>query len=127
MEDKPMANVAMKSEVKDFSKPDETRSFNHGKAEIINIGGGAVGRLTLQPGWKWSMDVKPIAKTDLCEVAHFAYVISGRMAVKMSTGEEFELGPGSVHFIQPGHDAWVLGNEPVVVVDWNGATHYAKK
>ena len=122
-----MGTMTMKTEVKDFSKPDEVRSFNHGKAEILNIAGGTVGRFTLQPGWQWSKDVKPIAKTDRCEVTHFAYVISGRMIVKMSTGEELELGPGSVHFIQPGHDAWVLGNEPAVLVDWNGATHYAKK
>jgi hypothetical protein len=122
-----MAAVTMKSEVKDFSRPDETRTFGHGKAEILHIGGGTVGRLTLQPGWKWSQDVQPIAKTDLCEVAHFAYIVSGRMKVRMASGEELELGPGSVHFVQPGHDAWVLGSEPVVVVDWHGASRYARK
>ncbi len=122
-----MGTVATKSEVKEFSKPDETRTFGHGVAEIVNIGGGTVGRFTLQPGWKWSQDVKPIAKTDLCEGTHFGYIISGRMAVKMASGEELHLGPGSVHLVHPGHDAWVLGKEPVVMVDWQGAAHYAKK
>jgi len=121
-----MGTVALKSEVKDFARPDETRSFGHGVAEILTIGGGTVGRLTLQPGWRWSLDVKPIAQTDLCEMTHFAYLVKGRMQVQMATGETFELGPGSVHVIQPGHDAWVLGTEPVVLVDWNGATHYAR-
>ena len=121
-----MAVATVKSEVKDFSRPDEIREFGHGKVEILNIGGGTVGRLNLQPGWKWSQDIKPIAKTTLCEVAHFAYIVSGQLRVRMASGEELDLGPGSVHFIQPGHDAWVVGNEPVVVVDWHGASQIAK-
>ena len=72
--------ATLKSEVKDFSKPDETRSFNHGKAEIVTSAGGALGRLTLEPGWKWSNDVKPIAETDFCEEEHHGYCVSGSIA-----------------------------------------------
>jgi len=118
-----MANA----EHKNLSSPDETRTFEHGKLEIINIGGGTIGRLTLEPGWRWSKHVKPIAKTEWCEALHFQYQVSGRLRVKMEDGAEFELGPGDVSVLPKGHDAWVVGNEPVVLVDWYGASNYAKK
>jgi len=114
-------------ELKKMSAPDETRKFEHGQIEVVNIGGGTVGRATFQPGWKWSNDVKPIAGTELCEAPHFLYQISGRMVVKMADGTELESGPGDVAVIPPGHDAWVVGNEPVVAVDWGGAANYAKR
>lgn len=116
-----------KHEHKNFSKDVETRTFNHGKAEVMKIGGGEIGRLVLQKGWKWSNDVKPIAKTEWCEAPHFQYHVSGRLHVKMADGSEFELGPGDVSYLPSGHDAWVVGDEPVVVVDWYGASNYAKR
>jgi hypothetical protein len=111
-----------KQEHKKFSATSdvETRTFNNGKVEIMKIGGGDIGRLTLQKGWKWSNDLKPIAKTEWCEAPHFQYQVSGRLHVKMSDGAEFELGPGEVSYLPAGHDAWVVGDEPVVLVDWNG-------
>jgi len=115
-----------KSEFKSFSSPDETRVFGKGKADIINIGGGMVGRLTLQPGWRWSFDVKPIAKTEWCEAPHFQYQVSGHLHVRMSDGNEYDTYPGQVHFLPSGHDAWVVGNEEVVLIDWFGAGNYAK-
>ena len=114
------------AEGKNFSKPDETRSFPHGRVELLNIGGGTVGRLILEPGWKWSVDVKPVAKTDYCLAPHFQYQVSGHLHVIMASGEEFDLGPGSVSCLPSGHDAWVVGNENVVLIDWYGATNYAK-
>jgi hypothetical protein len=117
----------MKTERKDFKSPDEVRTFEKGKAEMVNIGGGVVGRLTLEPGWRWSQHVKPIAKTQWCEAPHFQYQVSGRLHIVMSDGTEFDTGPGQVVTLPSGHDAWVVGNEPVVVVDWHGATNYAKK
>jgi quercetin dioxygenase-like cupin family protein len=115
-----------KAETKNVSKPDETRKFERGQMELVNIGGGTVGRATFEPGWRWSEHVKPIAKTAMCEAPHFMYQISGRMHVKMTDGQEFDIGPGEVALIPPGHDAWVVGNEAVVAVDWQGATNYAK-
>ena len=96
-----------KYELKKFSSQGdvETRTFNHGKIEVANIGGGTVGRMTLQKGWKWSNDIKPIAKTEWCEAPHFQCIISGRLQVKMSDGSEFELGPGDVSYLPAGHDA----------------------
>ena len=113
-------------EHKNLSSPDETRTFEHGRVEIINIGGGTIGRLTLEPGWKWSQDVKPIAGTQWCEAPHFQYQVSGKLHVQMEDGSEFELGPGEVSVLPKGHDAWVVGEEPVVLVDWYGASNYAK-
>lgn len=121
-----MRETLKKTEFKNFGRPDEARQFPHGKADIVKIGDGTVGRFTLQPGWKWSTDVKPIAGTKWCEAQHFQYHVSGRIRVRMEDGTEFELGPGDVSCLPSGHDAWVVGNEPAVLVDWYGATNYAK-
>jgi quercetin dioxygenase-like cupin family protein len=113
---------------KSFDSPDETRLFHGGtgQLEVINAEGGAVGRATFMPGWKWSEHVKPIAKTDSCQAAHTGYFISGRMKVVMEDGEEMEYGPGDFHVIAPGHDAWIVGDEPCVIIDWHGFGDYAK-
>jgi hypothetical protein len=116
-----------KTEHKTFGSPDETREFPNGRAEILNVGGGQVGRLTLLPGWRWSNDVKPIAGTSSCEAPHFQYHVSGRLAILMDDGTEFVAGPGDITALPSGHDAWVLGNEPVVTVDWFGAGNYARR
>ena len=115
------------TEHKRLNTPDETRAFEKGKLEVVKIGGGTVGRLTLLPGWRWSEHVKPIAGTKSCEAPHFQYHVSGRLRIRMDDGTEFEGGPGDVTCLPSGHDAWVVGNESVVVVDWHGATSYAKK
>jgi hypothetical protein len=114
-------------EKKNLNQPDETRTFTNGKVELVNMGSGPVGRATFQPGWKWSNDVKPIAGTDLCMAPHFGYQVAGRMKVVMADGTEFESGPGDVSFIPPGHDAWVVGDEAVVLIDWAGMASYAKR
>jgi hypothetical protein len=114
------------TEHKTFTQPDEKREFPRGHAEILRIGGGEVGRLVFQPGWRWSNDVKPIAKTQSCEAPHFQYHVSGRLAIRMDDGTEIIAGPGDITSLPSGHDAWVVGNEPVVVVDWFGASSYAK-
>ena len=115
------------TEHKTFSKPDEKREFPRGQAEIVRIGGGEVGRLVFQPGWRWSNDVKPIAKTASCEAPHFQYHVSGRLGIRMDDGTEFIAGAGDITSLPAGHDAWVVGNEPVVVIDWFGASNYARR
>ena len=114
-------------EAKDFARPDEVRTFSHGRIDLLRIGGGTVGRMTLEPGWRWSNDVKPIAGTEWCEAPHFQYLVSGHMRLKMQDGRETDFGPGSVSHLPAGHDAWVIGNEPVISVDWYGASNFAKK
>ena len=109
-----------------FEKPDEVREFPNGRAEIVKAGGGTIGRLVQEPGWRWSNDVKPAAGTESCEAPHFQYHVSGRLAVRMDDGTEFVAEPGDVTSLPSGHDAWVVGDEPVIVVDWFGATDYAK-
>lgn len=102
-----------------FDSPDETRPFvAHGRMEVVKVGGLTVGKGIFEPGWRWSQDVKPIAKTDSCQVMHAGYILSGRMHVVMGNGTESEAGPGSVVVIQPGHDAWTVGNEACVFVDF---------
>jgi len=113
-------------EHKDFGNPDEVRSFPKGRLELINVDGGAVGRLVLEPGWRWSEDVKPIAGTEWCEAPHFQYHVSGVLHLIMSDGTEFDARPGEVTSLPAGHDAYVVGDEPVVIVDWYGASAYAK-
>ena len=115
-----------KAERKDLSSPDEVRTFEKGKLDLVKIGGGVVGRLTLEPGWRWSQHVKPTAGTEWCEAPHFQYHVSGRIHVVMSDGTEFEVGAGEITALPQGHDAWVVGDEPVVLIDWAGASNYAK-
>jgi mannose-6-phosphate isomerase-like protein (cupin superfamily) len=105
--------------------PDEVRKFSNGKVELANLGDATIGRYTAEPGWKWSKDVKPIVNTNSCQVTHTQYVISGRIRVRMDDGTEQEFGPGEAVYVPPGHDAWVVGNEPLVAVDFTGAKEYA--
>jgi hypothetical protein len=115
-------------EVKRFDAPDETRPFEgRGKADVVNVGGKAVARGVFEPGWRWSENVKPIARTDSCEVSHLGYCISGRMRVRMDDGSEVEMGPGQVVAIPPGHDAEVVGDEPCVFLDFGEIDSYAKR
>ncbi len=115
-----------KAEHKGFGRPDDVRTFEKGRLELINVGTGQIGKLTLEPGWQWSKHVKSMAKTDLCMAPHFQYQVSGRIAVRMEDGNQFECGPADVSYLPEGHDAWVVGSEPVVVIDWAGAGNYAK-
>jgi len=108
------------------SSPDETRTFEKGKIELVNLGDVTIGRAVLEPGWSWEKCVKPIAKTDSCQAPHTQYIVSGRMKVAMDDGAEEEFGPGDAAVIPPGHNAWVVGNEPVVGIDFTGLKEYAK-
>jgi len=121
-----IAEVLEKSELKNFEHPDEIREFPHGRLELVRIGGVVVGKVRLEPGWRWSESVQPIAKTDSCEAAHFQYFLSGVLRVRMDDGTEFDCRAGDVCLIPPGHDAWVIGNEPVVAVDFQGMATYAE-
>lgn len=113
-------------EHREFSEPDEVPSFDKGRLEILRIGGVEIGRLVLRPGWRWSESVKPLAGTDLCEAPHLQYHVSGTLWIQTEDGAEFDTMPGQVSSLPAGHDAWVVGDQEVVVVDWFGASHYAQ-
>ena len=115
-----------KAELKGFGKPDEVREFPKGRLELINLGGATVGRGIFEPGWRWATSVQPFAKTDSCEAPHFQYHVSGILRVRMDDGTEFECKPGDVSLLPSGHDAWTVGNEPAIVVDFQGMVDYAK-
>jgi len=111
-----------------FDKPDEVRQGENWRMELVNLAGGAqVGRITLQPGWKWSQDVKAAAGTDLCMAPHQQYQVSGTIHVMMADSTELDIGPGEIASLPPGHDAWVVGDETVVAVDWQGASVWAAR
>ena len=118
--------TAQRTEQRDFAQPDEVRTFPLGHADILGIGGADIGRLVFQPGWRWSEHVKPVAGTELCEAPHFQYHVAGTLRIRMEDGSEFDATPGQVTSLPAGHDAWVVGDEDVVVIDWFGASEYAK-
>jgi uncharacterized cupin superfamily protein len=115
-------------EVKNHESPEETRPFEgNGEALVVNVGGRPIGKGTFEPGWRWSDNVKPIAQTDSCEVSHLGYVLSGQMHVVMDDGTEGDVGPGDVFALPPGHDAWTVGDEPCVMLDFGEFGDYAKR
>ena len=114
------------AELKSFGKPEEVREFPKGRVDLLKVGGATVGRATFEPGWRWSTSVQPIAKTKSCEAPHFQYHVSGVLMALMDDGTELECKPGDVSLLPSGHDAWVVGNEPAVIVDFQGMIDYAK-
>jgi class 3 adenylate cyclase len=110
-----------------FSEPTEVRTFPHGHIDVVEMDDHVIGRLTHEPGWRWSTDVKPIAGTDACQYHHVGYTVSGRLRVQMPDGTELEIGPQEVFEIPPGHDAWVVGDEPWVSVDFEAMRTYGRK
>ena len=115
----------MTLEAKNMDQPDDKRGFEHGEVLMVRVGDATIGRAVFNPGWRWSTDVRPLAGTSSCELAHTGYVISGRMRVRMNDGTEAEFGPGDAHYVSPGHDAWVVGDEPLVVVDFTAPAQLA--
>jgi mannose-6-phosphate isomerase-like protein (cupin superfamily) len=114
--------------IKKFSAPDEKRAFtDKGHAEILRFGGGVVGRGVFEPGWRWSTHVKPIAGTRSCEASHAGYVVSGRMHIAMDDGQEVDIVAGDYVEIDPGHDAWTVGDETCVIIDVSGMESYAQQ
>lgn len=111
---------------KSLDRPDETRQFGHGELAVTTVADVTVGRTAFQPGFRWSTDVRPIAGTPSCELEHKGYVLSGQMCVQMDGGTEVVLKEGDVFVVEPGHDAWVVGNEPCVIVDWAAGKEYAR-
>lgn len=113
---------------KSFESPDEVREFTDGKGRValVDLNGNTVGRGTFEPGWRWSENVKPIAGTDSCQVEHIGYVLQGRMGLRMDDGTELEFGPGEAFHMPAGHDAWIVGDEACVLLDFGGLKGYAK-
>ncbi|MFD6392303.1 cupin domain-containing protein [Nocardia sp. NPDC055029] len=114
---------------KNFDSPEETRPFEQdkGRLDLVNVDSGPVGRAVFEPGWRWSEHVKPIAQTDSCQAPHMGYVLSGKLMVVMDDGEQQEFGTGDFMVVPPGHDAWVVGDEACVMLDWQGVADYAKR
>lgn len=116
-----------KIQKKSMNNPEETRKFPKGKVELVTLEGITFGLGTLEPGWKWSECIKPLVKTESCQVLHTSYAVSGRLHVRMDDGTEHEYGPGDIGVVPPGHDAWVVGDEPFVGLDITGMADFAKE
>jgi hypothetical protein len=113
--------------LKHFESPDETRLFEKGRFDVVRVGGMTIGRACYQPGWKWSLHVRPIAGTDLCTVEHVGMVLSGRAAVAYADGRQDELAPGTLFYIPPlPHDSWVIGDQPYISLHFQGAADYSR-
>jgi hypothetical protein len=114
---------------KSFDKPDETRSFEHGRVDVVHLAGSSAAQATFEPGWRWSNDVKPVAGTDSCQAHHLGYALAGALHVVAGDGDEFDIGPGDAYEILPGHDAWVVGDDPFQGLEFQSQTaaEYAKK
>lgn len=115
-----------KIQKKSLNTPDDTKAYDKFKVDFAKFDQLTFGRSTLQPGWKWSVDMKPIVNTESCQVPHTLYQISGITHVKMNDGEEMEFQPGDAGIIPSGHDAWVVGDEPAVAIDFTGQAGFAK-
>jgi hypothetical protein len=113
-------------EISDFSTPDEVRRPERTTVEVVKVGDGEIGRYTFEPGWRWSECIKPVVGTDSCQVEHIGYLVSGHLQVQHGDGSTGDVMPGMVYRIAPDHDAHVVGDEPVVVVEFQGAATYAK-
>lgn len=115
-------------QAKRFAAPDDVRLFEgRGRAEMVLVAGRLVGRGVFEPGWRWSVNAKPLAGTDSCQATHFGYCVSGRMRIEMDDGSTLEIGPEQVFMIPPGHDAQVLGDEPCVLIDFGDIEDYARR
>ncbi|MGH9278108.1 MAG: cupin domain-containing protein [Acidimicrobiales bacterium] len=113
-----MAGVESRS----LDAPEETRTPPKALLELVNLGGAKVGRATFEPGWKWSESIKPIVGTESCAVHHLGIILSGQLHVVHDDGSEADIDAGEVYEIQPGHDAWVVGDEPAVAVEFDSST-----
>ena len=114
-------------EARDFASPDETRTPPKTRSEIVRMTGATVARLTLEPGWSWSECVKPVVGTESCQNRHLGVVTQGRMQVRHDDGTEVEIGPGDAYVIEPGHDAWVIGDQRFVGFEFESAEEYARR
>lgn len=115
-----------KLEVKSHDSPDEVRSPDKTRVEVVRLEGFTLGRFNFEPGWRWSECVKPVVKTDSCQVSHVGYAVSGRITVRMKDGTQKTIVAGESYTIPPGHDAWVEGNERFVGIEVMSAEQYAK-
>jgi hypothetical protein len=111
---------------KSHSAPDEVRSPDKTRVELVRLEGHTLGRFNLQPGWRWSECIKPVVKTELCELSHIGYVVSGKMTVRLQDGTKKTIAAGESYSIPPGHDAWVEGKEPFVGIEMMSAEAFAK-
>ena len=113
---------------KGAGEADETRQFEgNGHLDVVKLGDHTIGIATFEPGFKWSDNVKPIVGTDSCQAPHLAYVVSGRMTIVSDDGSQVDVGPGDLVSVAPGHDAWTVGDEPCVQVDFMSGATYARK
>jgi len=113
-------------ESKNLDSPDEVRTPEKTNIDLVNVGETEVGRFTFQPGWRWSECIKPVVGTENCQLEHLGYAVSGRIHIEHEDGTAHEITGGEAYLIRPGHDAWVVGDEPFVGVEFKSAADYAK-
>jgi class 3 adenylate cyclase len=115
-----------KLQKRNLGSPDEVRSVGRGRLELVEMGDAAFGRITYEPGWRWSQDLKPLIGSEWCEIHHVGYCVSGTLHVEMRDGSSMDTVGGDIFEVPPTHDAWVAGDEPWVSVDWTGRRFFGK-
>ena len=115
-----------KLEVRSYNSPDEVRTPNKTRVEVVRVEGFTLGRFNFAPGWRWSECVKPVVKTDSCQASHVGYAVAGSIIVRLQDGTEQTIVAGDAYTIPPGHDAWVVGDETFVGIEVMSAEQYAK-
>jgi mannose-6-phosphate isomerase-like protein (cupin superfamily) len=117
--ERPMTTGTLRFAKKNLNASEMSQQCGHGRMDLATVEESTIARMTLEPGWKWSESIRPMVNTDSCQVHHLQYVISGRLHIVQDDGSEMELEPGDFASIPPGHDAWVVGNEPFVSIDFS--------
>ncbi|HEY8700786.1 MAG TPA: cupin domain-containing protein [Arthrobacter sp.] len=120
------ANVVTQLEVKSHNSPDEQRRPDKSAIDVVTVGDYTVGRLTFDPGWRWSDCIKPVVQTDSCQNSHVGFCVSGGLVVETTDGNRININPGDSYTIPPGHDAWVEGDQAFVGVEFLSAADFAK-
>ena len=115
-----------KLESKSHASPDETRTPSKTKVEVVRLEGYTIGRLNLEPGWRWSECIKPVVGTDSCQLSHVGYCESGTMTIQLNDGTQQRVSAGESYTIPPGHDAWNSSNEKFVCIEVMSADVFAK-
>lgn len=118
--------VVSKLQAKSHESADEVRTPNKTRLEVVRLEGFTIGRLNMEPGWRWSECIKPVVGTESCQVSHVGYMVSGQIVVRLEDGAEQTISAGQSYTIPPGHDAWVVGDEPAVGIEVLSAEQFAK-
>ncbi|WOH17063.1 cupin domain-containing protein [Paenarthrobacter sp. GOM3] len=119
-------NAVTNLEVKSHNSPDETRHPDKTTLDLVTVGDYTIGRMTFEPGWTWADCIKPVVGTDSCQLSHVGFCVSGKLDVETNDGGRISISAGDSYTIPPGHNAWVVGDQPFQGVEFVSGAEFAK-